>query len=144
MAAEASAQAVAVHAWWPADAWGHRALWHFEQAELGLDAVRAARRIGEIRVMAGDPLSARRYFAEAIGEARDIGSEHEEGRAAYGLGQAELALGNVTTGRRLAQIAVDLFERCGAPADEIAAARQLHGAEKTVGAGEPSAGFGDA
>ncbi|PZR61063.1 MAG: hypothetical protein DLM71_09340 [Chloroflexi bacterium] len=132
-AAAAADDALAARAWWQADAWGHRALWHFERAEMTLDATRAARRIGEIRVAAGDPRSARRYYAEAISEARDIGAEHEEGLAAMGLGRAELELGNATTGRRLAQIALDLFERAGAPAGDVAAARELRGEEKEVG-----------
>jgi hypothetical protein len=38
----------------------------------------------------------------------------------------------VTTARRLAQIALELLERCGAPTDEIDAARQLRGEEKEV------------
>ncbi len=59
--------------WWPADLWAHRALWHFEQAGLTLQSTRQARRIGDLRAAAGDPASARRYYAEAIDEARDIG-----------------------------------------------------------------------
>ena len=100
---------------------------------MELQATRAARRIGDLRTMAGDPGSARRYYAEAISEARDIGAEREEGLAALGLGRAELDQGNVTVARQLAQIAVDLLERCGAPAGEIAAARELRGEEKEVG-----------
>jgi tetratricopeptide (TPR) repeat protein len=125
-------EAVAIEAWWPADIWGHRALWHFERAGMELAATRAARTIGEVRWAAGDPASARRYYAEAISEARDIGAEREEGLAALGLGRAELDLGNVTVARRLAQIAIDLFERCGAPDSELAAARDLRGEEKEV------------
>jgi tetratricopeptide (TPR) repeat protein len=125
-------EAVAVEAWWPADIWGHRALWHFERAGMELAATRAARTIGEVRWAAGDPASARRYYAEAISEARDIGAEREEGLAALGLGRAELDLGNVTVARRLGQIAIDLFERCGAPDSELAAARDLRGEEKEV------------
>jgi hypothetical protein len=34
--------------------------------------------------------------------------------------------------RRLGQIAIDLFERCGAPDRELAAARDLRGEEKEV------------
>ena len=132
-AVSASERAIVERAWWAADAWAHRALWHFERAEMELQATRAARRIGDLRTMAGDPGSARRYYAEAISEARDIGAEREEGLAALGLGRAELDRGNVTTARRLAQIAVDLLERCGAPANEIAAARDLRGEEKEVG-----------
>ncbi|HET8571687.1 MAG TPA: hypothetical protein VFN14_07335 [Candidatus Limnocylindria bacterium] len=132
-AVSASERAIVERAWWAADAWAHRALWHFERAEMELQATRAARRIGDLRTMAGDPGSARRYYAEAISEARDIGAEREEGLAALGLGRAELDQGNVTTARRLAQIAVDLLERCGAPANEIAAARDLRGEEKEVG-----------
>jgi tetratricopeptide (TPR) repeat protein len=125
-------EAVAIEAWWPADIWGHRALWHFERAGMELAATRAARTIGEVRWAAGDPASARRYYAEAISEARDIGAEREEGLAALGLGRAELDLGNVTVARRLGQIAIDLFERCGAPDAELAAARDLRGEEKEV------------
>jgi len=126
-------EAITAQAWWPADIWGHRALWHFEQAGMGLAATRAARRIGDVRMGGGDPTSSRRYYAEAISEARDIGAEQEEGLAALGMGRAELELRNVTTARRLGQIAVDLLERCGAPADETAAARELRGEEKEVG-----------
>ena len=122
-----------LRAWWPADIWAHRAMWHFEQAGMELDATRGARLIGEIRLAGGDPTSARRYYAEAISEARDIGAEREEGLAALGMGRAELELGDVTTARRLAQIAVDLLERGDAPPDEVAAARELRGAEKEVG-----------
>lgn len=132
-AVTAAERAIADRSWWAADAWAHRALWHFEREEMTLQATRAARRIGELRTMAGDPSSARRYYAEAISEARDIGAEREEGLSALGLGRAELDLGNVTTARRLAQIAVDLLERCGAPEDEVAAARELRGEEKEVG-----------
>jgi hypothetical protein len=128
-AAEAAMEA---SAWWPADIWAHRAMWHFEQAGLGLAATRGARLIGEIRLAGGDPASARRYYAEAISEARDIGAEREEGLAAFGMGRAEMELGDVTTARRLAGIAVDLLERAGAPADELAAARGLRGEEKEV------------
>lgn len=126
-------QAISAEEWWPADAWAHRALWHYEQAELTLEAVRQARRIGELRAAAGDPDSARRYYAEAIDEARDIGAEHEQGLAAVGLGRALLDLGNVTQARRLASAAIDLLERSGAPADEVAAARELLGREVPVG-----------
>jgi hypothetical protein len=132
-ASTAVEQAVAERAWWPADVWGHRALWHFEQAGMELEATRAARRIGDVRVGGGDPASSRRYYAEAISEARDIGAEREEGLAALGMGRAELELRNVTTARRLGQIAVDLLERAGAPPDESAAARDLRGEEKEVG-----------
>lgn len=120
-------------AWWPADVWGHRALWHFEQGGMELAATRAARLIGEVRVAGGDPASGRRYFAEAISEARDIGAEREEGLAALGMGRAELELGDVTTARRLAQIALDLLARGGAPPDEVAAAQALRGEEREVG-----------
>lgn len=132
-ATTAAEDAVATRAWWPADVWGHRALWHFEQAGMELNATRAARLIGDVRVAGGDPASGRRYYAEAISEARDIGAEREEGLAALGMGRAELELGNVTTARRLAQIALDVLERCGAPDDEKAAARELRGEEKEVG-----------
>jgi hypothetical protein len=129
----ATDQAVAERQWWPADTWAHRALWHFERAEMELHAVRAARRIGEVRVLAGDAPGARRYYAEAIAEARDLGAEREEGLAALGMGRAELQLGKVTTARRLAQIAIDLLERGGGSSDEISAARELRGEEKAVG-----------
>jgi hypothetical protein len=125
-------RAVAAADWWPADIWGHRALWHFEQAGMELPATRAARLIGDLRVAAGDPASARRYYAEAISEARDIGAEREEGLAALGMGRSALDLGDVTTSRRLAQIAIDLFERCNAPEVEVSAARELRGEEKEV------------
>ena len=132
-ASNATEQAISERAWWPADIWGHRALWHFEQAGMDLEATRAARRIGDVRVGGGDPASSRRYYAEAISEARDIGAEREEGLAALGMGHAELELRNVTTARRLGQIALDLLERCGAPDEERAAARDLRGEEKEVG-----------
>jgi hypothetical protein len=132
-ATAAAEAAMEQRAWWPADVWGHRALWHYEQAGMELEATRAARRIGDVRVGGGDPASARRYYAEAISEARDIGAEREEGLAALGMGRAELELRNVTTARRLGQIALDLLERCGAPAEETAAARELRGEEKEVG-----------
>lgn len=131
----ASDRAAEERGWWAADAWAHRALWHFERVDMTLAATRQARRIGDIRVAGGDPASARRYYAEAIGEARDIGAEREEGLAALGLGRAELELGNVTVARRLATIAGELLERAEAPADEIAAAADLRGEEKPVGAG---------
>jgi len=138
-AAMAAAEAgIAAEQWWAADLWAHRALWHFERAELGLQAARAARRIGDLRVAGGDPASARRYYAEAISEARDLGAEREEGLAANGMGRAELELGNVTAARKLARIAVDLLERCGAPTEEIAAARELRGTEQPVRASSGS------
>jgi len=118
--------------WWPADIWGHRALWHFERAGMELAATRAARAIGDVRVAGGDPDSARRYYAEAISEARDLGAEREEELAALGMGRAEMDRGDVTTARRLAAISVDLLERCEAPAEEIAAAAELRGTEKPV------------
>jgi hypothetical protein len=132
-ATAATEAAIELRAWWPADVWGHRALWHYEQAGMELEATRAARRIGDVRVGGGDPASARRYYAEAISEARDIGAEREEGLAALGMGRAELELRNVTTARRLGQIAADLLERSGAPEEETAAARELRGEEKEVG-----------
>ena len=125
--------AVSTRDWWPADVWGHRALWHFEQAGETLEAVRQARRIGELRAAAGDPASARRYYAEAIDEARDIGAEHEQGLASLGLGRALLELGHVTAARRLASAAVDLLERAGAGAAELQSARALLGSEVAVG-----------
>jgi len=132
-AAEAMDRAIATAAWWPADVWAHRALWHFERAEMTLAATRQARRIGDLRVAAGDPVSARRYYAEAIDEARDIGAEHEQGLAAFGLGRALLDLGEVTQARRLAGAAVTLLERAGAPAEELVEARGLLGTELKVG-----------
>lgn len=118
--------------WWPADIWGHRALWHFEQAGMELEATRAARLIGDLRWSAGDPASARRYYAEAISEARDLGAELEQGLAALGMGRAAMDLADVTTGRRLGAIALELLERAGASADEVAAASDLRGEEKEV------------
>jgi hypothetical protein len=132
-AAAAADRAAELAAWWPADAWAHRALWHFEQAQMQLAAVRAARRIGDIRVAAGDPTSARRYYAETIDEARDLGAEREQGLGALGMGRAELELANVTVARRLGRIAIELLERGGGSADEIAAAHGLVGEEKEVG-----------
>jgi hypothetical protein len=49
------------------------------------------------------------------------------------MGRAELELGNVTAARKLAHIAVGLLERCEAPEDELAAARDLQGTERPVG-----------
>jgi hypothetical protein len=132
-ASTAADAAIEQGAWWRADVWGHRALWHYEQAGMELEATQTARRIGDVRVWGGDPASARRYYAEAISEARDIGAEREEGLAALGMGRAELDLRNVTTARRLGQIALDLLERADAPAEETAAARDLRGEEKEVG-----------
>jgi hypothetical protein len=132
-AADAMEHAIAGEDWWPADVWGHRALWHFERAGLDLEAVRQARRIGDLRSAAGDPGSARRYYAEAIDEARDIGAEREQGLAALGMGRAALELGDVTTSRRLAGAAVTLLERSGGAPAEIGAARLLRGEEKEVG-----------
>jgi hypothetical protein len=99
---------------------------------MELEATRAARLIGDLRSAAGDPASARRYYAEAISEARDLGAEREQGLAALGMGRASLDLSDVTTARRLAQIALELLERCGAPAEEVRAARELRGEEKEV------------
>ena len=118
---------------WAADIWAHRGLWHCERAELPLQATRQARRIGDLRSAAGDPASARRYYAEAIDAARDIGAEHEQGLAALGLGRALLELGEVTTGRRLAGAAETLLTRAGAPEVEVDAARRLRGSELVVG-----------
>jgi hypothetical protein len=131
-ATAAMQQAVARGDWWPADIWGHRALWHYERAGMELEATRAARLIGDLRSAAGDPASSRRYYAEAISEARDLGAEREQGLAALGMGRAALDLSDVTTARRLAQIALELLERCGAPVQEIDAARELRGEEKEV------------
>jgi tetratricopeptide (TPR) repeat protein len=132
-AVAAMERAIAAEEWWPADVWAHRALWHFEQAQATLHAARQARRIGDLRAAAGDPDSARRYYAEAIDEARDIGAEHEQGLAALGLGRSLLEMGDVTGARRLAGAAVELLGRARAPAGEIAAARGLLGSEVAVG-----------
>jgi hypothetical protein len=137
-AVTAMERAIAAEDWWPADVWAHRALWHFERADLTLQAARQARRIGDLRSAAGDPGSARRYYAEAIDESRDIGAEHEQGLATLGMGRAMLELGDVTGGRRLAGAAVDLLGRSRAPAGEIEAARALLGTEVAVG--EPEEG----
>jgi tetratricopeptide (TPR) repeat protein len=134
-AVEAMEAAIRAEDWWPADVWAHRALWHLEQAQDTLGAIRQARRIGELRAAAGDPASARRYYAEAIDEARDVGAEHEQGLAALGLGRALLELGQVTQARRLAAAAVDLLDRAGAPAGDVNAARRLLGTEVAVGEG---------
>jgi hypothetical protein len=132
-AVAAMERALAVEDWWPADVWGHRALWHFERADMTLQAARQARRIGDLRSAAGDPASARRYYAEAIDEARDIGAEHEQGLATLGMGRALVDLGDVTGGRRLAGAAVELLGRAGAPGRELEAARALLGTEVPVG-----------
>ncbi len=61
------------------------------------------------------------------------------------MGRAELELGNVSAARKLAFIAVGLLERCGAPAEELAAARDLQGTERPVrdgSAGETRTGAG--
>ena len=126
-------RAIVAEDWWPADVWAHRALWHFERADLTLQAARQARRIGDLRSAAGDPGSARRYYAEAIDEARDIGAEHEQGLATLGRGRAMVELGEVSAGRRLAGAAVDLLDRSRAPSREIEAARTLQGTEVPVG-----------
>jgi len=132
-AVAAMERAIAESEWWPADVWAHRGLWHFERAGLTLQATRQARRIGDLRAAAGDPASARRYYAEAIDEARDIGAEHEQGLAALGLGRALLDLGEVGAGRRLAGAAETLLERAGAPLGEVDAAHRLRGSELVVG-----------
>jgi hypothetical protein len=131
-ATTAMRRAEADHDWWPADIWGHRALWHYERAGMALEATRAARLIGELRSAAGDPGSARRYYAEAISEARDLGAEREQGLAALGLGRAAMDLADVTVARRLGAIAMDLLHRAGAPPEELQAARELRGIEKEV------------
>ena len=135
VAVEAMERAIAAGDWWPADVWAHRALWHFEQAGETLDATRQARRIGDLRLAAGDPASARRYYAEAIDEARDIGAEQEQGLAAVGLGRVLMELGDVTSARRLASAAVDLLGRAEAPVAQIQEARKLLGEERPVGEG---------
>lgn len=119
--------------WWAADVWGHRSLLHFEKAEMSIEAIRAARLIGDVRLEAGDPDSARRYYAEAVDEARDIGAEGEQGLAALGLGHALLERGEATTARRMAAAAVALLERSGADAAQIEEARMLVGTEIPVG-----------
>lgn len=133
VAAEAAERAMREGDPWAGDVWAHRALWHFEQAGMTLHAVRQARRIGDLRTAAGDAAGARRYYAEAIDEARDIGAEHEQGLASLGLGRALLDLGEVTGGRRLAGAAETLLLRTGAPAAEVEAARALRGPEIAVG-----------
>ncbi|MGH2445524.1 MAG: hypothetical protein ACRDGD_05740, partial [Candidatus Limnocylindria bacterium] len=85
------------------------------------------------------PASARRYNAEAIDEARDIGAEHEQGLAALGLGRALLDLGQVTAARRLGSAAVDLLERADGSTAELEEARLLHGTEVVVGEQEEDA-----
>ena len=132
-AVAAMERAIADGGWWPADVWAHRGLWHFERAGMTLQATRQARRIGDLRAAAGDPASARRYYAEAIDEARDIGAEHEQGLAALGLGRALLDLGDVGAGRRLAGAAETLLARAGAPVGEVDAAHRLRGTELAVG-----------
>ena len=134
-AVQAMEAAIRAEDWWPADLWAHRALWHFEQGQDTLQAIRQARRIGELRAAAGDPDSARRYYAEAIDEARDVGAEQEQGLAALGLGRALLDLGQVSQARRLAAAAVDLLDRSGAPDADVTAARRLLGTEVPVGEG---------
>jgi tetratricopeptide (TPR) repeat protein len=134
-ASAAMERAAGAGGWWEADIWGHLALWHFEQAAMTLQAARQARRVGDLRWAAGDPTSARRYYAEAIDEARDIGAEHEQGLAAFGLGRALLDLGEVSEARRLASAALVLLERSGAPAGELEGARLLLGTEIAVGEG---------
>jgi len=131
-ATTAMERSAAAGEWWPADIWGHRALWHFERAGMDLEATRLARQIGDLRTDAGDPLSARRYYAEAISEARDLGAEREQGLATLGMGRAAMDLSDVTTARRLGQMAEELLERAAAPPGEIAAARELRGQEKEV------------
>jgi hypothetical protein len=133
-ALQAMERAIGAEEWWPADSWAHRALWHFERSDQALQAARVARRIGDLRTAAGDPGSARRYYAEAISEARDIGAEREEGLAALGLGRATLELGDVTTSRRLAAISLDLLVRSAAPQAERDAAAEMRGSERRVGA----------
>jgi len=132
-AVAAMERAVTEGDWWPADVWGHRALWHFERAGMTLQAARQARRIGDLRTAAGDPASSRRYYAEAIDEARDIGAEHEQGLAALGLGHALLQLGDATAARRVAGAAEALLDRAGAPRGELEDARRLRGSEVVVG-----------
>lgn len=132
-AVAAMERAASAAEWWPADLWAHRALWHFEQAQLTLQSTRQARRIGDLRAAAGDPASARRYYAEAIDEARDIGAEHEQGLAALGLGRSLMELGEVTAARRLGAAALDLLARAGAPVPELEAAERLLGTETAVG-----------
>ena len=47
------------------------------------------------------------------------------------MGRAAMDLSDVTTARRLAQVAEELLERA-APTEEIAAAHELRGEEKEV------------
>ncbi len=136
-ASAATERAISGAEWWPADVWAHRALWHYERAGEAIESIRMARRIGDLRTSAGDAASARRYYAEAIDEGRDIGAEREQGLATIGLGRALLELGNVSDARRLAGAAIDLLSRAEAPPDELSAARALLGEEVAVG--EPTA-----
>ena len=81
----------------------------------------------------GDPLSARRYYAEAISEARDIGAEREQGLAALGMGRA--AHGPVRRDHRPPPGAGrGGAARAGrsAAARRSTAARELRGEEKEV------------
>ena len=39
-ASNASEQSIEARAWWAADAWAHRALWHFERVDMALAATR--------------------------------------------------------------------------------------------------------
>ena len=48
------------------------------------------------------------------------------------MGRAAMDLSDVTTARRLGQMAEELLERAAAPPDEIGAARELRGEEKEV------------
>ena len=99
---------------------------------MELEATRAARLIGDLRSAAGDPASARRYYAEAISEARDLGAEREQGLAALGMGRA--AHGPVRRHHRAAPGAGRgraAGARRGA-AEEVEAARELRGEEKEV------------
>jgi hypothetical protein len=48
------------------------------------------------------------------------------------MGRAAMTLSDVTTARRLGQIAEELLERAEAPPNELAAARELRGQEKEV------------
>ena len=110
---------------------------------MNLQATRQARRIGDLRFAAGDPLSARRYYAEAIDEARDIGAEHEQGLASLGLASALLELGDVTRSAPHGEPRWSLLDRAGAPTAEIEAARRLVG-RRGIGRGRHGEDANDA
>lgn len=135
VAVHAMERAAAEQQWLPADTWAHRALWHFEQAQMALPAMRQTRRIGDLRFFSGDSDSARRYYTEAIDEARNIGAENEQGLATLGLGRALLDLGEVEQAQQLVAAAVTLLERSGGSEKELAEARRLLGKQLNVSEG---------